>query len=107
MRRIPSSLSSQRLSGVGGGTVVNAKGPASHTIQAGSDLLIGKKEAYIMNRKKKEKPVLRKEGNVHVLGLSVKVPPSAAAPSKYKPVEVDAINQVADGREQRKQMTFD
>ena len=81
--------------------------PASHIIQAGSDLFIGKNEAYIMNRKKKEKPVLRKEGNVHVLGLSVKVPSGATAPIKYKPMEVDAINQVADGREQKKQMTFD
>ena len=47
---------------------------ASHIIQAGNDLFIGKDEAYIMNRKKKEKSVLRKEGNVHVLDLFVKVP---------------------------------
>ena len=32
---------------------------ASHIIQAGNDLLIGKDEAYIMNRKKKETSVLR------------------------------------------------
>ena len=37
---------------------------ASHIIQAGNDLFIGKDEAYIMNRKKKEKSMLRKEGNV-------------------------------------------
>ena len=43
--------------------------PASHIIQAGSDLFIGKNEAYIMNRKKKEKSALRKEGNVYVFGL--------------------------------------
>ena len=43
--------------------------PASHIIQAGSDLLFGKNEAYIMNRKKKEKPVFRKEGNVYVLDV--------------------------------------
>ena len=36
---------------------------ASHVIQAGNDLFIGKDEAYIMNRKKKEKSVFRKEGN--------------------------------------------
>ena len=41
---------------------------ASHNIQAGNDLFVGKDEAYIMNRKKKEKSVLRKEGNVYVLG---------------------------------------
>ena len=35
---------------------------APHIIQAGSDLSIGKDEAYIMNRKKKEKSMLRKEG---------------------------------------------
>ena len=75
---------------------------ASHIIQAGSDLFIGKDEAYIMNRRRKEKSVLRKEENVYVLDLFVKVPPSAVAPSKYKPVEVGAINQVADVRERRK-----
>ena len=60
-----------------------------------------------MNRKKKEKSMLRRGGNVYVLDLFVKVPSGATAPIKYKPVEVDAINQVADGREQRKQVTFD
>ena len=45
--------------------------------------------------------MLRKEGNVYVLDLSVKVPSGATAPIKYKRVEVDAMNQVADGREQR------
>ena len=50
---------------------------------------------------------VRKEGNEYVLDLFVKVPSGATAPIKYKPVEVDAINQVADGREQRKQVTFD
>ena len=38
---------------------------ASHIIQAGNDLFIGKDEAYIMNRKKKEKSILRK-GREHV-----------------------------------------
>ena len=33
---------------------------ASHIIQAGNDLFIGKDEAYIMNRKKKEKSIERK-----------------------------------------------
>ena len=70
-------------------------------------LFIGKAEAYIMNRKRKEKSVLRKEGNVYVLDLFVKVSSGAAAPIKYKPTEVDAINHVADGREQRKRVTFD
>ena len=37
-----------------------------------------------------------------MLDLFVKVPSGAAAPIKHKPLEVDAINQVADGREQRK-----
>ena len=58
-----------------------------------------------MTRKKKEKSVLRKEGNVYVLDLFVKVPSGATAPFKYKPMEVDATNQTADGREQRKQVT--
>ena len=79
---------------------------ASHIIQAGSDLFIGKDEAYIMNRRKREISMLRKEGNVHVLVLFVKVPPSAIAPSKDKPMEVDAINQVADERAQRRRATF-
>ena len=43
---------------------------------------------------------------MHVLDLFVKVPSVAVAPIKYKPMEVDAINQVADGREQRKKVTF-
>ena len=55
-----------------------------------------------MNKKTKENSVLRKEGNVYVLDLSVKVPSGATAPIKYKRVEVDAMNQVADGREQRR-----
>ena len=68
---------------------------AAHIIQAGNDLFIGKGQAYITNRRKK------------VLDLFVKVPPSAVAPSKCKPMDVDAINQVADGREQRKRVTLD
>ena len=51
--------------------------------------------------------MLRKEGNVHVLDLFVKVPSDAVAPIKYKPVEVDAINQVGDGREQKKLVALD
>ena len=77
---------------------------ASHIVQARNDLFIGKEEAHIMNRKKMMKSVLSKEGNVCVLHLFVKVPSGAAAPFKYKPMEVDAINQVADEREQKKQM---
>ena len=46
---------------------------ASHIIQAGNGLLVGKDEAYVMNRKKKEKSMLRKEGNVYVLDLFVRV----------------------------------
>ena len=72
---------------------------ASHIIQAGNDLFIGKDEACIMNRKKKEMSMLRKKGNVYVLGLFVRVPSSVAAPIVYTPMEVDA-NQVADGDSQ-------
>ena len=64
---------------------------ASHIIQAGNDLFIGKDEAYIMNRRKKEKSMLRKEGNVYVLDLFVRVPPGVTAPVTYTPMEVDAI----------------
>ena len=53
---------------------------ASHIIQAGNDLFSGKDEACIMNRKKKEKSMLREEGNVYVLDLFVRVPSSVAAP---------------------------
>ena len=79
--------------------------PASHIIQARNDLFIGKDEAYVMNRKK-DKSVLRKEGHVYLLDLFVKVPAGAAAPIKHKPMEVDAINQVADGREQKEASDF-
>ena len=67
-------------------------------MHAGNDLFIGKNEAHTMNRKKKEKSVLRKDGNVWVLDLFVKVPAGATGQIKFKPMEVDAINQVADGR---------
>ena len=40
-----------------------------------------------------------------MLEAFVKVPSGAAVPIKY--MEVDASNQVADGREQRKRVTFD
>ena len=44
---------------------------------------------------------------MHVLDFFVNAPSGAAAPIKYRAMEVDAINQVADGREQRQQVTFD
>ena len=65
---------------------------ASHIIQAGSDLFIGKDEAYTMNRKK-ENSMLRKEGNVYVLDMFVRVTPNVTAPVTYTPMKVDAINQ--------------
>ena len=73
---------------------------ASHVIQAGNDLFIGKDEAYIMKRKS----MLRKDGNVYVLDLFVRVPSSVAAPIVYTPMEVDANNQVADGGEPRRRV---
>ena len=80
---------------------------ASHIIHSGNDLFIGKGEAHIINRKKKEKSMLRKEGNVYVLDLFVRLPSNVTAPIVYTPMEVDAINQVADGRESSKRVTFD
>ena len=56
---------------------------ASHIFQAGNDLSIGKNEAYIVNRKKKEKVGAQKKSNVYVLDLFVKVPPGAVAPVTY------------------------
>ena len=59
--------------------VADARRPlvsASHIIQAGNDLFIGKGEACIMNRKNQEKSMLRKEGNVYVLDLFVRVHPA-------------------------------
>ena len=72
---------------------------ASQSIQAGNDLFIGKDEAYVMNRKKTEKSILRNEGNLDVLDLFVKVPSGVVTPIEHKPMEVDAINQVTDWRE--------
>ena len=89
--------------------VVDVRRPlvsASHVIQAGNDLFMEKDEAYIMNRKK-EKSVLRKKGHVYVLDLFVRVVPSVTAPVTYTPMEVDAINQVAYGRERGRRVTFD
>ena len=51
--------------------------------------------------------MLRKEGNVYVLDLFVRVPPNVTAQVTYTPIEVDAINQVADGRARGKRVTFD
>ena len=62
-------------------------------------MFIGKDDTYIVNRKKKEKSTLREEGNVYVLVLFVRVPPNVTAPVTYTPMEVDANNQVVDGRE--------
>ena len=39
-----------------------------------------KNEVYFMNRKKKDKLVLGKKGNVYVVDLFVRVPPSVTAP---------------------------
>ena len=47
---------------------------ASGVGEAGNDLFIWMDEACIMNRKKKEKSMLRKEGNVYVLDMFVRVP---------------------------------
>ena len=60
-----------------------------------------------MSRKKKEISMLRKEGDVYVLDLFVKVPSDAVVPIKYKPVEADAVNQVGDGGQQRKRVTIE
>ena len=78
---------------------------ASHIIQDGNDLFVGKDEAYVTNMRK-EKSILRNEGNVSVLDLFVRVPPRLTAPVTFTPMEVDAINQVADGRQRGKRVTF-
>ena len=79
---------------------------ASLPHQAGNDLFIAKDEAHIMIRKKKVKSMLRQEGNVYVLDLFVRVPPSVTAPVTYTPTEVDKTNQVANGRERGKRVTL-
>ena len=62
-----------------------------------------------MNRKKKEKSMLRKEGNVYVLDLFVKMPPGAVAPTKSRtrPWRLTQSIKLTDGREQRKGVTVD
>ena len=61
---------------------------ASHVIQAGTDRFIGKDEAYITNRKKMEKSVLRKEGNAYVLDLIVEVPAVPVRQSNTNPLKL-------------------
>ena len=39
--------------------------------------------------------------------LFLKLPSGVVTPIEYKPMEVDAINRVTDGREERKRVTFD
>ena len=53
---------------------------ASHIIQTGNDLFLANGEVYIMSRMKMEKSVLENGESVYV---------------QNKPMEVDAINQVA------------
>ena len=43
---------------------------------------------------------------MYVLDLSVRVPPRVTAPVTYTPMAVDAINQVADGRQRGKRVTI-
>ena len=50
--------------------------------------------------------MLTNEGNVYVLDLFVSLPSSVTTPVTYTPMEVDANNQVADGRERGKRVTF-
>ena len=77
---------------------------ASHIIQAGNDLFIGKDEAYIMNKKKKS--MLSKKKKVYVIYLFVMEPSSLTAPIVYTPMKVDAFSPVADGRQPRRRVTF-
>ena len=51
--------------------------------------------------------MLSKEETESVLDLFVKMPTGAVAPIKNWPMEVDAINRVADGRVLRKRVMFD
>ena len=48
--------------------------------------------------------MLRKEGNVYMLDLFVRVAPNVTAPVTYTPI--DAINEGADGRARGKRVTF-
>ena len=58
-----------------------------------------------MNKKKKETLVFRKEGNVYVLDLRVKVPSGATAPIKCGPM---GRNQSSCRRKRtKKQVAFD
>ena len=50
--------------------------------------------------------MLRKEGNVYVLDLFVRVPPSVTAPVTCTPMEIDAITEIANEKERRKRVTF-
>ena len=56
--------------------------------EAGNSVHLSAKDPHIMNEKTKEKTTLRKEGNVYVMDLWVKVPsphtPTAAARKKVK-----------------------
>ena len=74
---------------------------ASHIIQAGNDLFIGKDEAYIINRKKKEKSMLRKEGDVFVLDLFVRVPPNVTAPVTSLAQSIKLQTEDSEGSESR------
>ena len=59
--------------------VAGCKHPTSP--KRGTTCSSGRMRRYIMNRKRKEKSSLRKEGDVYVLVLFVKVPSGAAAPN--------------------------
>ena len=80
--------------------------PASFPHHTCRERLVHREERGAHHEQEEGEITAQEEGNVYVLDLFVKVPPSAIAPSKHKPMEVDAINQVAHGREQRRRVTF-
>ena len=80
----------------------------SHIIQAGNDLHIGINEACIYEQEEQGE-IGAQKGRQRALARQVcgSASTGATAPMKRKPMDVDAINQVADVREQWKQVTFD
>ena len=61
-----------------------------------------------MNRRRKEKSMLRKEKNVYVFDLFVRVPRGVTAPVTYTPMDVDSIKlqtEESEGSESRSAAT--
>ena len=96
IRQTERSKNGQGFKGLGGENIKNY-GEQVMSVRTLRDLCMA-------GRGREQLPI-RKDEQAYVLDLFVKLPSSVTAPVTYS-MEVDAINQVADGRERGRRVTF-